>query len=58
MKTSIGIKDADLKKVAKLLNVLLADEHIIYMKTRNAHWNVEGAIFMLLTYFWNHNTMN
>lgn len=45
MKTSIGIKDADLKKVTKLLNVLLADEHIIYMKTRNAHWNVEGPDF-------------
>jgi starvation-inducible DNA-binding protein len=41
--STIGIKET--KKVAKFLSVLLADEFVLYMKTRNAHWNVEGADF-------------
>ncbi len=32
-------------KVAELLSHLLADETILYLKTRNAHWNVEGPDF-------------
>ena len=27
------------------LNKILADEFILYVKTRNAHWNVEGTDF-------------
>jgi starvation-inducible DNA-binding protein len=45
MKIQIGIKPEDTVKVADALNVLLADEHILYIKTRNAHWNVEGPDF-------------
>ncbi|MDH5826106.1 Dps family protein [Sphingobacterium faecium] len=45
MKAKIGIKEADLAKVAAILNNLLADESIVYQKTRNAHWNVEGPDF-------------
>lgn len=33
------------QKVADFLSVLLADEFILYLKTRNAHWNVEGPDF-------------
>ena len=33
------------KKVAQILSHLLADETILYQKTRNAHWNVEGPDF-------------
>ncbi|MEG1199281.1 MAG: ferritin-like domain-containing protein, partial [Algoriella sp.] len=33
------------KKIADILIKLLADEHILYLKTRNAHWNVEGPDF-------------
>ncbi len=33
------------KKVAEILSQLLADESILYLKTRNAHWNVEGPDF-------------
>ena len=40
---TIGIKDNT--KVTKFLTVLLADEFVLYMKTRNAHWNVEGPDF-------------
>ena len=45
MKTGIGIKAENLAEVARSLNTLLADEHILYIKTRNAHWNVEGKDF-------------
>ncbi|WP_437918308.1 Dps family protein [Sphingobacterium sp. LRF_L2] len=45
MKTSIGIKENDRQAVASILNKLLADEHVLYVKARNAHWNVEGADF-------------
>jgi starvation-inducible DNA-binding protein len=45
MKTNIGITDANLLAVAKEMQVLLADEYVLYTKTRNAHWNIEGADF-------------
>jgi len=45
MKINIGIKENDSKVVAGLLNKLLADEHVLYVKIRNAHWNVEGPDF-------------
>ncbi|MFD1770676.1 Dps family protein [Sphingobacterium suaedae] len=45
MKTNIGIKDKDTQAIAVILNKLLADEHVLYVKTRNAHWNVEGPDF-------------
>jgi starvation-inducible DNA-binding protein len=48
MKTNIEISDNDLKEVATILNSLLADEYVLYTKTRNAHWNVEGKSFMEL----------
>ncbi|KAF5270941.1 hypothetical protein FQR65_LT17746 [Abscondita terminalis] len=43
-----GISLADrkaFKKVAQALNILLADETVLYVKTRNAHWNIEGSDF-------------
>ncbi len=45
MKTNIGIKDKDTQAVAVILNKLLADEHVLYVKVRNAHWNVIGPDF-------------
>lgn len=33
------------ERVAFLLNQLLADEHVLYIKTRNYHWNVTGMHF-------------
>jgi starvation-inducible DNA-binding protein len=45
MKPKIDIKENNLEKVADLLNVLLADEYVLYTKTRNAHWNVQGPHF-------------
>lgn len=43
MKTNIGITDENRQAVATELSKLLADEYILYTKTRNAHWNVEGV---------------
>lgn len=45
MKPNIGIKEADRQAVADQLAKLLADEFILYTKTRNAHWNIEGPDF-------------
>ena len=45
MKTNIGITEANRKAVSTQLAKLLADEYLLYTKTRNAHWNVEGPDF-------------
>jgi len=45
MNTQIGINDKNRQAVASELSKLLADEFVLYTKTRNAHWNVEGADF-------------
>lgn len=45
MQTNIGNNDANRQAVAIDLSKLLADEFVLYTKTRNAHWNVEGADF-------------
>ena len=46
MKVNIGISDKNRQAVAMALNKLLADEHILYNKTRNYHWSIEGPSFM------------
>jgi len=45
MKTSIGIRQENLSKVAEILSVVLADEFVLLTKTKKAHWNVEGPDF-------------
>jgi len=45
MKTNIGITDNNSHMVATELSKILADEYILFTKTRNAHWNIEGADF-------------
>ena len=51
MKTEIGIKPANSAEIAQSLNRLLADEHVLYIKTRRAHWNVEGPDFLTIHRF-------
>ena len=46
--TNIGIADENRQKVAQLLEQLLADEQLLYIKTRNYHWNVVGMHFQAL----------
>jgi starvation-inducible DNA-binding protein len=45
MKTEIGITEANRQAIATELMKVLADETVLYIKTKNAHWNVEGADF-------------
>jgi len=45
MNPQIGISKENLTQVAHALNGLLADEFLLYLKTRNAHWNIEGSDF-------------
>lgn len=45
MKTAIGISDANRQAVANELAKILADETVLYIKTKNAHWNIEGPDF-------------
>jgi starvation-inducible DNA-binding protein len=48
MKMNIGITEKNLQAVATELQKLLADEFVLYTKTRNYHWNIEGPNFMEL----------
>ena len=45
MKSQIGINTQQTEGIAEILEPLLADEFLLYLKTRNAHWNVEGPDF-------------
>jgi len=45
MEHTIGIKSEYLSSIASILNVTLADEFLLYTKTLNAHWNIEGPDF-------------
>lgn len=51
MKTNIGITDKNRIAVSKILGILLSDEYILLVKTRNAHWNVTGADFSSMHLF-------
>lgn len=42
---NIGISDKDRQGVTDILANLLADEYVLYTKTRNYHWNVVGPHF-------------
>src|SRR5215510_4150370 len=52
MKADIGLIEKNATTIAEILNKLLADEHIVYTKTRNYHWNYEGDNFMELHKFY------
>ncbi|WP_035652279.1 MULTISPECIES: Dps family protein [unclassified Flavobacterium] len=45
MKANIGIKQESISKVVEVLIKILADEFVLYTKTKRAHWNVEGPDF-------------
>jgi len=46
MNTGISAKDRE--AIAKGLSRLLADTYVLYLKTHNFHWNVEGPMFQTL----------
>ena len=43
MKINIGISEENRQKVAAELSKLLADEYVLFTKTKEAHWNIEGT---------------
>jgi len=43
-----GISTNDRAAIAKGLSRLLADTYVVYLKTHNFHWNVEGPMFQTL----------
>ncbi len=45
---NIGISAEKRAAVAQRLGLLLADQHALYMKLRNYHWNVTGMFFQPL----------
>jgi starvation-inducible DNA-binding protein len=45
MSLNIGLSDEQREGVVAILNTLLADEYLLYTKTRNYHWNVVGPQF-------------
>jgi len=45
MNPRIGLKDAERAAVVDILNATLSDEVVLYVKTRNYHWNVVGSDF-------------
>ncbi len=48
MAIDIGISEKDRAKIAESLSRMLADSYILYLKTRNFHWNVTGPMFQAL----------
>jgi len=42
---SIGITDKAREEIVSILGKILADEYVLYTKTRNYHWNVVGPHF-------------
>jgi starvation-inducible DNA-binding protein len=45
MTANIGISETNRDGIVKILNTVLADEYVLYTKTRNYHWNVVGPQF-------------
>ena len=43
--TNIGISEKNRQAIAEQLSKILADEFVLYSKTLNAHWNIEGPDF-------------
>ena len=45
MKTNIGLNDEARFEIGQMLNLLLADEYVLSVTTRDYHWNVTGPEF-------------
>lgn len=48
MDVNIGLANDKRAAVGRMLNQLVASEHVLYTKTRKYHWNVEGPMFHAL----------
>jgi starvation-inducible DNA-binding protein len=52
MKAHIGINEAHTQAAALFLNKYLSNIHILYIKIRNYHWNIEGKNFIAMHLFY------
>ena len=48
---NIGISESHRKAVSDRLNLLLANEYVLYTKTLKYHWNIQGKHFGALHIF-------
>ena len=48
MAVNTGIGARDRARIAQGLSRMLADTYLLYLKTHNFHWNVEGPMFQTL----------
>ncbi len=48
MKANIGLNDETRLEVGQILNLILANEFVLYATTRDYHWNVTGPDFRSL----------
>ena len=48
MEMDTGIPAEQRRAIAQGLSKLLADTYVVYLKTHNFHWNVEGPMFQTL----------
>lgn len=51
LKPSLGLESSKLERISKLLNKTLSNQHVLYLKTRNFHWNLIGKRFHTLHLF-------
>ena len=51
MENNIGISEGNKQKIVIELSKILADEFVLFTKTKSAHWNVEGMGFHSLHLF-------
>ena len=47
----IGLSSETREKTSEILRSILADQHVLYIKTRNFHWNLIGGRFHSLHEF-------
>ena len=54
------ISDQNNELIVSYLNLLLAEEYVLYTKTRTAHWNIDGSNYFELHVFLEnqYNTLN
>lgn len=52
MKANIGLTEKNAQQIALTLNKILANEHVLYAKTHNYHWNYVGDNFIEMHKFY------
>lgn len=48
MQPKLGLNEQQQQGVIKVMGTVLADQHVLYTKLRNYHWNIVGSEFFAL----------